>query len=97
MPPWDLVAAAVTKAERHPDADKLYVLHLDDGSEVPRIICSGLVEHYTLEDLEGRSIIVVGNLKPAKFKGIPSNGMLLAAEDDAGAPGAPHPEGQTRR
>ena len=80
----DLRTARISKVEQHPDADKLYVITLDDGSADPRVICSGLVGHYEPEDLDGRTIILAYNLKPAKLRGIKSHGMLLAAEDPEG-------------
>jgi len=77
----DLRAARITSVEPHPDADKLYVITLDDGSDEPRTICSGLVDNYRPEELDGRTIVLAYNLKPAKLRGIRSHGMLLAAED----------------
>jgi methionyl-tRNA synthetase len=77
----DLRVANIIKAEQHPDAEKLYVITLDAGEEENRTICSGLVGDYTIEELEGKNIIVAFNLKPAKLRGIKSNGMLLAAEN----------------
>ena len=74
-----LKAAKITKVTPHPDADKLYVLQLDDGSEEGRTIVSGIKDFYTTNELVDRHIIVVANLKPAKLRGIISNGMLLAA------------------
>lgn len=76
-----LKAARITSVEKHPKADRLYVEQLDDGSGEERQIVSGLVGHYEPEELEGRTIIVVDNLKPAKLRGVKSEGMLLAASD----------------
>ena len=71
----------VKKAEKHPDADKLYVLLVDMGKgENPRQIVSGLKDDYKLKDLVGKKIVVFTNLQPTKIRGIESNGMLLAAE-----------------
>ncbi len=78
----DLRAARISTVEQHPNADKLYVITLDDGTKEPRTICSGLVEDYKAEELDGRTIVLAYNLKPAKLRGIKSHGMLLAAEDD---------------
>ncbi|MDF1569964.1 MAG: methionine--tRNA ligase, partial [Spirochaetaceae bacterium] len=78
----DLRAARITSVEQHPNADKLYVITLDDGSEEPRTICSGLVGDYAPEELDGQTIVLAYNLKPAKLRGIKSHGMLLAAEDE---------------
>lgn len=79
----DLRAARVLKAESHPNADRLFVITLDAGGE-ERVICSGLVGHYTPEELIGKTIVLAFNLKPAKFRGVKSHGMLLAAENSDG-------------
>jgi methionyl-tRNA synthetase len=71
--------ALVEKVEIVPKADKLYILNLDLGYE-KRTIVSSIREFYKPEELEGKKIIVLCNLKPAKFRGVLSNGMLLAAE-----------------
>jgi methionyl-tRNA synthetase len=76
----DLIVAKITKVEKHPKADKLYIEHLDDGSGYERAIVSGLVGHYTEEELVGKQVVIVNNLKPAKLRGVESKGMLLAAE-----------------
>jgi len=76
----DLIVAKITKVEKHPDAEKLYIEKLDDGSGKERTIVSGLVPYYKAEDLKGKQIILVNNLKPAKLRGILSQGMLLAAD-----------------
>ncbi len=75
----DLRVARIIKIERHPKADKLYIETLDDGSGKERVIVSGLVPFYKEEDLLGKQIILVNNLKPAKLRGVESAGMLLAA------------------
>ncbi|MFW5694891.1 MAG: methionine--tRNA ligase [Alkalispirochaeta sp.] len=85
----ELRAAKIVKVEQHPEADKLYIETLDDGSPEGRTIVSGLVPHYDADELLGRTIIVVANLKPAKLRGVKSNGMLLAAS-------APSGEGEAR-
>jgi len=74
-----LKVAKIVKIERHPKADKLYIETLDDGSDIERVIVSGLVPFYREEELLGQHIILVDNLKPAKLRGIESRGMLLAA------------------
>lgn len=76
----DLIVAKIVKVEKHPKADKLFIETLDDGSGEDRVIVSGLVGHYTGEELLGKHIILVNNLKPAKLRGVESKGMLLAAE-----------------
>lgn len=80
----DLRAATITAVTQHPEADKLFIETLDDGTPEGRTIVSGLVGHYTAEELIGRTIIVVANLKPAKLRGVKSEGMLLAASAGEG-------------
>lgn len=82
----DLRVAKITAIEQHPKADKLYIETLDDGSDSERVIVSGLVPFYQPEELLGKHIVIVNNLKPAKLRGTVSNGMLLAAsfESDGG-------------
>ncbi len=75
-----LKAARIEKIERHPDAEKLYIETLNDGSGSERIILSGLVPYFAAEELLGKTIIVAANLKPRKMRGIESRGMLLAGE-----------------
>ncbi len=82
----ELRVAKIVDIARHPDAEKLYIETLDDGSGTVRTIVSGLVPHYSEDQLLGKNIIVVANLKPAKLRGVVSAGMLLAAS-------APKPEG----
>jgi len=76
----ELTVARITAVERHPKADKLYIESADLGTEKRQIV-SGLVGHYTPEELAGRSVIMVTNLKPARLRGVESQGMLLAAQD----------------
>lgn len=76
-----LCAARIQEVQSHPHADRLYVLQLDDGGEGRQIV-SGLVGHYTPEQLQGKTIILVENLKPTKLRKISSNGMLLAVQQD---------------
>ena len=79
----DLRVAKIVKIERHPKADKLYIETLDDGSGAERVIVSGLVPFYEEEELLGKSIVLVNNLRPAKLRGVESRGMLLAASRKA--------------
>jgi methionyl-tRNA synthetase len=78
--PLDLKVGKVVAAKNHPNADKLFVLEVDLGSEKRQLV-AGLSGHYAADELTGKNIIVVSNLKPAKLRGIESKGMLLAAED----------------
>ncbi len=77
----DLKVAKILEAEGIEKSRKLIKLKIDVGEESPRTLVAGLKEHYKPEELVGRYIIVVANLKPAKLMGIESNGMLLAAKD----------------
>jgi len=76
----DMRIGKVIEANEHPNADKLIVLNVSLGDE-NRQLCAGLKEHYSLEDFAGKHIVVVCNLKPAKLRGIMSEGMLLAASE----------------
>ena len=78
----DLRVAKVLKAEAIPRAKKLLKLEIDVGQK--RTIVAGLAESYAPEDLVGRHIIIVANLKPAKLMGVESKGMLLAAAGKTG-------------
>ncbi|MBW1960620.1 MAG: methionine--tRNA ligase [Deltaproteobacteria bacterium] len=78
----DLRVATVIKAESIPRAKKLLKLEVDMGEK--RTIIAGLAESYSAEELVGKQIIVLANLKPAKIMGILSNGMMLAAVDKKG-------------
>jgi methionyl-tRNA synthetase len=76
-----LTVSKITKVEHHPNGDILYILNLDTGEAEPRIIVSSIVPYYKEEELLGHNIVLVDNLKPANFRGVKSNGMLLAAQD----------------
>ncbi len=86
-----LKTAKIIKIERHPDAEKLYIETLDDGSGEERIIVSGLVPYLKEEELLGKSIIIADNLKSRKMRGVESRGMLLAG-DYTDADGVEHVE-----
>ena len=76
-----LKVAHINSVEKHPGGDKLYILKLDAGEEEERQIVSSIVPFYKKEELEGRNIVIVSNLKPANFRGVKSYGMLIAASD----------------
>ncbi len=76
----DLRVAVITKVDRNPQGEMLYVETLDDGSGEPRVIQSGLVPYLKPEELLGQHIILVSNLAPRKMRGIESHGMLLACD-----------------
>lgn len=79
----DLRVATVIAAERVPKTDKLIKLQVKIGDE-ERTIVSGIAQHYEPENLIGKNVIVIANLKPAKLRGIESRGMVLAASDGEG-------------
>ncbi|MCD5326086.1 MULTISPECIES: methionine--tRNA ligase [Pontibacillus] len=79
----DLRVAEVVEADKHPKADKLLRLQLDLGNEQRQVV-SGIAKHYTPEDLIGKKVICVTNLKPVKLRGELSQGMVLAGEDEQG-------------
>ncbi|MPY65336.1 methionine--tRNA ligase [Deinococcus sp. SDU3-2] len=79
----DLRIAEVVEAEAVPKADKLLKLTVRMGEET-RTVVSGIRQWFAPEDLVGRRVILVANLKPAKLRGIESQGMILAAEDEHG-------------
>ena len=76
----ELRVATVLSAREHPNADKLLLLQIDVG-EVQKQIVAGIRGHYRPEELVGRQIVVVNNLKEVVLRGEESNGMLLAASD----------------
>ncbi|MDY6769477.1 MAG: methionine--tRNA ligase, partial [Candidatus Nanohaloarchaea archaeon] len=77
---FDLRVGTIVDAADHPNADRLYVLQVDVGGETLQT-CSGLVEHYTAEELQGRQVVVLANLEPAELRGEQSECMVLAADD----------------
>lgn len=79
----DLRVATIVAAERVPKTDKLIKLQVKIGDE-ERTIVSGIAQHYEPENLIGKNVIVIANLKPAKLRGIESRGMVLAASDGEG-------------
>jgi len=77
----DIRVAKVVEVKDHPNADKLYVLKVDVGEKGERTIVAGLKKYYSKEEIKGKNVIIIANLKPAKLRGIESQGMLLAADD----------------
>ena len=80
----DLRIGKIVKAEKIEGADKLLRLEVDIGAEVRQLV-AGIAQQHAPEALTGREIVVLANLEPRVLKGIESQGMLLAA-DDNGAP-----------
>jgi len=77
-----LRTATIESVEAVPKSKKLFQIQLDVGDLGKRQIVSGIAQHYTPEQLIGRQIVIVANLKPAKLMGVESRGMLLAASTD---------------
>jgi methionine--tRNA ligase beta chain len=78
-----IIVGKLKRVWAHPDADKLWCEEVDCGDEEPRLIASGLREYYkTPEDMEGRMVLVLANLKPRPMRGFTSHGMLLCASTE---------------
>ncbi|KAI9194345.1 hypothetical protein LWI28_005212 [Acer negundo] len=77
----DIRVGKIIKAQKHPDADSLYVEEIDVGEEQPRTVVSGLVKYIPLEEMQERMVCVLCNLKPAAMRGIKSHAMVLAASN----------------
>ena len=75
----ELVVGTVEECKKHPDADKLLVSKINLGKETRQIV-SGISDYYSPEEFVGKKVIVVANLKPAKLRGVESQGMVLAGE-----------------
>ncbi|KAJ7980531.1 putative Methionine-tRNA ligase [Quillaja saponaria] len=78
----DIRVGLIVKAQKHPDADSLYVEEIDVGEGQTRTVVSGLVKHIPLEEMQNRKVCVLCNLKPATMRGIKSQAMVLAASND---------------
>jgi tyrosyl-tRNA synthetase len=75
----DIRVGRIIDVSRHPDADALYVEKIDLGEEQPRVVVSGLVNFVPIEEMQNRDVVVLCNLKPAKMRGVESQGMVLCA------------------
>jgi methionyl-tRNA synthetase len=74
-----LKVGEIVEAEKHPNADRLLALKVEVGEDRPRSIVAGIAAKYSAEELIGKKIVIVANLKPRKLRGVLSEGMLLAA------------------
>lgn len=84
---FNMVVGKIVNISQHPDADSLYVEQIDIGEETPRTIVSGLVKYISAEEMRGRLVVVLANLKPQKMRGVLSSGMVLCASvSDPSAP-----------
>jgi methionyl-tRNA synthetase len=81
----ELRIGTITSVEDHPNADKLYVVHIDDGTDEGRTVCAGLKPYYTVDEMLAKQVVFVANLEPRKLRGVLSEGMICAADDDGGA------------
>ena len=79
-----LKVGKVLECKKVENADKLLCSQIDVGEDKPRTIVSGIAKYYTPEEMVGKSVIVVTNLKPVKLRGILSQGMVLCASDESG-------------
>ena len=80
---FEIRVATVKEVNDHPDADKLYVLKVDFGDKQKQLV-AGIKSSYTKESLIDKQVAVIDNLEPAVIRGVESQGMLLAAQDDSG-------------
>ena len=80
----DLRVAKIVTAENIPKADKLLKIEVEIGENDLRQIVAGIAEYYKPDDLVGRQVLFVANLKPVKLRGVLSQGMLLAATSEDG-------------
>lgn len=78
----DLKVGKILHIERHPDADSLYVEKVDIGKEEPITVVSGLVKHISISEMQDSLVIILCNLKPAKMRGVTSEGMVMCASVD---------------
>jgi len=77
----ELKVGKIVEVKNHPNADKLYVLTIDLGSE-KRTVVAGLRQYYKPEELLNKLVVLITNLEPKKLRGVESQGMILAAEKD---------------
>ncbi|KAM0989604.1 hypothetical protein EV1_013394 [Malus domestica] len=77
----DICVGLITKAQKHPDADSLYVEDIDVGEGQTRTVVSGLVKYIPLNKMQNRKVCVLCNLKPANMRGIKSEATVLAASN----------------
>eukprot|EP00537_Pseudo-nitzschia_pungens_P003945 CAMPEP_0172367840 /NCGR_PEP_ID=MMETSP1060-20121228/23927_1 /TAXON_ID=37318 /ORGANISM="Pseudo-nitzschia pungens, Strain cf. cingulata" /LENGTH=248 /DNA_ID=CAMNT_0013092225 /DNA_START=1880 /DNA_END=2626 /DNA_ORIENTATION=+ len=81
----DIRVGVIEKCWEHEEADKLFCEEINVGEEEPRKIASGLKAHYTSEDMVGKKVLVLANLKSRKMVGFPSHGMVLCAVKEGAA------------
>lgn len=79
----DLRVGNITEATKHPDADTLCILSVDIGAGEKKSIVSNLLNYFTLEELVGKSVVVLCNMKSSKIRGVESEGLVLSAFNDS--------------
>lgn len=79
----DLRVAVIKEVLNHPQADKLYLVNIEIGGEEKQIV-AGIKPYYQKEELVGKLVVVVNNMKPTAIRGVESKGMLLASHDENG-------------
>lgn len=79
----EIKVAEIKEVKDHPNADKLYVMTIDLGDKLKQIV-AGIKGSYKKEDLVDKQVVVIDNLEPAILRGVESQAMLLAAQDDQG-------------
>jgi methionine--tRNA ligase beta chain len=79
----ELIVAQVKEVKDHPNADRLFVIKVDTGSEERQLV-AGIRPSYAPEALVGKRVVIVANLEPATIRGEESQGMILAASDEDG-------------
>jgi methionyl-tRNA synthetase len=79
----ELKIAEIKEVNEHPNADRLYVITLDVGDKTKQVV-AGIRSSYQKEELIGKQVVLVDNLEPAVLRGVESQGMLLAAQDEEG-------------
>lgn len=79
----ELKVAKIKDVQDHPNAEKLYVIVIDLGDKTKQIV-AGIKSFYSKEELLNKEIVVVDNLEPAILRGVESQAMLLAAQDEKG-------------
>ncbi|MFA5410678.1 MAG: methionine--tRNA ligase subunit beta [Candidatus Omnitrophota bacterium] len=75
--------AEIKEVNDHPNADRLYIITVDLGDKTKQVV-AGIKTSYIKEDLVGKQVVLVDNLEPALLRGVESQGMILAAADEAG-------------
>ena len=74
----EMIIAEIKEVTEHPNADRLYLLKVDTGSEIKQVV-AGIRTSYAKEDLLGKKVVIINNLEPAVIRGETSQGMVLCA------------------